>query len=207
MLHQRDRKIQFAFDKENFIKQFVLLHLILSSLQKVRIARIRLCSFSVHVAKGKSWGREEEESQFQGAKSLHLSPPTARGRARPAPASFWARDLGPAFSLYGASPAAATVTMETRLGCQLSLGSLWRKRPQVGRGLYTAERPRPLRTRVGALCESGAGSPARRGALTPPSSRETSTAPGLYAPKGPDTCPPQLHPSPPAPCCLLAVLP
>lgn len=78
MVHQRDRKIQFAFDKENFIKQFVLLHLILSSLQKVRIAKIGLCSFLVDGGKGKTGGQEDEESQISARQVAAAPLPTDR---------------------------------------------------------------------------------------------------------------------------------
>ena len=212
--HQRDRKIQFAFDKENFIKQFVFLHLILSSLQKVRIARIGRCSFLMDGFKGKSWGQRRGGKPISARQVAAAPLPTNRQGACSARSrlflGMWSRS-----SLLALRPVAcggsgyhgdgawlATVTREPVEKAAAAGGR------EVGRGLHAAGRPRPLRTgwvrsvsqergpRQGrAWCLSGEGG--RSPHLGPAwgNSRET-TAPGLRAPKGRHLLSPPL-PSPP----------
>lgn len=80
-----DWGIWVAFGKENFIKQFLVLHLILFSLQKVKMASTGCSSFSADSARVKrreERGRGDQENKFHQRSRVGAFPLGAgRGRA------------------------------------------------------------------------------------------------------------------------------
>lgn len=115
-----DWGIWVAFGKENFIKQFLVLHLILFSLQKVKMASTGCSSFSADSARvkrmgGKRKGRPGKQISPEESRWC-LSPGGRQGARRPRSRTLCEHVIAVHLWFYRPSPTAAAVTMGTGLG-------------------------------------------------------------------------------------------